>query len=80
MKTLMSQADAEAIAIEALAWLAQDKDLLPRFLALTGASKRAPSGRPRLSPAFSQGYCNFSCPMNRHCCATARKQDEIRQQ
>ena len=28
MKTPMSQADAEAIAIEALAWLAQDKDLL----------------------------------------------------
>ncbi|ELT49450.1 DUF3572 family protein [Brucella intermedia] len=58
MKTLMSQADAEAIAIEALAWLAQDKDLLPRFLALTGIEATS-IRQAALEPGFLAGVLQF---------------------
>ncbi|MBB5702774.1 hypothetical protein FHS76_002663 [Ochrobactrum daejeonense] len=58
MKTLMSQTDAEAVAIEALAWLAQDKDLLPRFLALTGIEASSIRQAAR-EPGFLAGVLQF---------------------
>lgn len=58
MKTSISQSDAENLAIEALVWLAQDKDLLPRFLALTGieASQIRQAAR---EPGFLAGVLQF---------------------
>ncbi|WP_343314801.1 DUF3572 domain-containing protein [Brucella sp. BE17] len=58
MKTPMNATEAQALAIEALAWLAQDKDLLPRFLALTGIE--ASSIRQAASePGFLAGVLQF---------------------
>lgn len=36
MKKVMNGTEAESVAVEALVWLAQDADLMSRFLALTG--------------------------------------------
>ena len=58
MKALMSQADAEVIAIEALGWLAQDKDLMPRFLALTGIEATSIRQAAR-EPGFLAGVLQF---------------------
>jgi len=58
MRTPMSQTEAEAIAIEALAWLAQEKDLLPRFLALTGI-EAASIRQAALEPGFLAGVLQF---------------------
>ncbi|MHC5232106.1 DUF3572 domain-containing protein [Brucella sp. LJL56] len=58
MKEPMGQADAEAIAIEALGWLAQDKDLLPRFLALTGIEATS-IRQAALEPGFLAGVLQF---------------------
>lgn len=50
--------EAEALAIEALAYLAQDPDLLPRFLNLTGIE--ASSIREAAQePAFLTGVLQF---------------------
>ncbi|KAB2677245.1 MULTISPECIES: DUF3572 domain-containing protein [Brucella/Ochrobactrum group] len=70
MKTPMSQADAEAIAIEALAWLAQDKDLLPRFLALTGieaASIRQAAREPGFLAGVLQFFLSHEPTLLRYC-------------
>ncbi|MBB4092034.1 DUF3572 family protein [Ochrobactrum pecoris] len=58
MKAPMGQADAQAIAIEALGWLAQDKDLLPRFLALTGIEATS-IRQAALEPGFLAGVLQF---------------------
>ncbi|AAL53900.1 hypothetical protein BMEII0658 [Brucella melitensis bv. 1 str. 16M] len=58
MKKLMSEADAQGLAIEALAWLAQDKDLLPRFLALTGIEASSIRQAAR-EPGFLAGVLQF---------------------
>lgn len=58
MKTVMSQTEAEGLAIEALAWLAQDKDLLPRFLALTGIEASSIRHAAR-EPGFLAGVLQF---------------------
>ncbi len=79
MRALMSQADAEAIAIEALAWLAQDKDLLPRFLSLTGIEATS-IRQAALEPGFLAGVLQFFWHMSPHCCATVRRLVVIQQQ
>lgn len=53
-----THAEAEALAIEALAYLAQDPELLPRFLSLTGIE--ASSIREAAQePAFLTGVLQF---------------------
>lgn len=52
------RADAESLAIEALAFVAADPELLPRFLAITGIE--AQSIRHAASePGFLAGVLNF---------------------
>lgn len=58
MKTLLSQEEAEGFAIEALIWLAQDKDLLPRFLSLTGIEASSIRSAAR-EPGFLAGVLQF---------------------
>lgn len=50
--------DAEAIALKAVAFVAADEDLLPRFVSLTGAG--AEDLKARLAdPAFLGGVMDF---------------------
>lgn len=75
MKTLMNQADAEAIAIEALAWLAQDKELLPRFLTLTGieaTSIRQAAREPGFLAGVLQFFLAHEPTLLRYCADTGR--------
>lgn len=58
MKTPINETEAQALAIEALAWLAQDKDLLPRFLALTGLEASSIRQAAR-EPGFLAGVLQF---------------------
>ncbi|MBC2885442.1 DUF3572 domain-containing protein [Ochrobactrum sp. CM-21-5] len=70
MKAAMSQADAHNLAVEALAWLAQDKDLLPRFLALTGieaASIRQAAREPGFLAGVLQFYLGHEPTLLRFC-------------
>ena len=70
MKAAMSQADAQNLAVEALAWLAQDKDLLPRFLALTGieaASIRQAAREPGFLAGVLQFYLGHEPTLLRFC-------------
>ena len=50
--------DAEALAIEALGFIAADPDLLPRFLALTGIEASSIRMAAR-EPGFMAGVLNF---------------------
>ncbi|MFC0244249.1 DUF3572 domain-containing protein [Falsochrobactrum ovis] len=70
MKNTMSQAEAENLAISALAWLAQDKDLLPRFLALTGieaASIRSAAQEPGFLAGVLQFFLGHEPTLLRFC-------------
>ncbi|MFC4625831.1 DUF3572 domain-containing protein [Daeguia caeni] len=58
MKKSISREDAESLAIEALVWLAQDRDLLPRFLALTGI-EAAQIRQAAQEPGFLAGVLQF---------------------
>lgn len=57
-RTIMNQEDAQNLAIMALGWLAQDKDLLPRFLALTGIEASSIRQAAR-EPGFLAGVLQF---------------------
>ncbi|HWT63363.1 MAG TPA: DUF3572 domain-containing protein [Ochrobactrum sp.] len=75
MKSLMSQADAENLAVEALVWLAQDKDLMPRFLALTGievSSIRSAAQEPGFLAGVLQFYLGHEPTLLRFCEETGR--------
>ncbi|NKB84081.1 DUF3572 domain-containing protein [Brucella grignonensis] len=75
MKSLMSQADAENLAVEALVWLAQDKDLMPRFLALTGievSSIRSAAQEPGFLAGVLQFYLSHEPTLLRFCEETGR--------
>lgn len=58
MKTVLNTTDAESLAIEALVWLANDKELLPRFLSLTGIEASAIRDAAR-EPGFLAGVLQF---------------------
>jgi len=58
VKTPMNETEAQGLAIEALAWLAQDKDLLSRFLALTGIDAASIRQAAR-EPGFLAGVLQF---------------------
>ncbi len=73
MKTPMNEAEAQSLAIEALAWLAQDKDLLPRFLALTGleaSSIRQAAREPGFLAGVLQFYLGHEPTLMRFCAET----------
>ena len=53
-----SRAAAEAMAVEALAFIASDDKLLPRFLAITGI-EAADIRRAAASPGFMAGVLQF---------------------
>lgn len=53
-----SRAAAEAIAVEALAFIASDDKLLPRFLAITGI-EALDIRRAAASPGFMAGVLQF---------------------
>jgi hypothetical protein len=75
MKSLMSQTDAENLAVEALVWLAQDKDLMPRFLALTGievSSIRSAAQEPGFLAGVLQFYLGHEPTLLRFCEETGR--------
>ncbi|CAN7419401.1 DUF3572 domain-containing protein [Brucella pseudogrignonensis] len=75
MKTLLSQTDAENLAVEALVWLAQDKDLLPRFLALTGieaSSIRSAAQEPGFLAGVLQFFLGHEPTLIRFCEETGR--------
>ncbi|KAA9368951.1 DUF3572 domain-containing protein [Ochrobactrum quorumnocens] len=75
MKSNMSQADAENLAVEALVWLAQDKDLMPRFLALTGievSSIRSAAQEPGFLAGVLQFYLSHEPTLLRFCEETGR--------
>ena len=80
MKSLMSQADAESLAVEALVWLAQDKDLMPRFLALTGievSSIRSAAQEPGFLAGVLQFYLSHEPTLLRFCEETGRDPSSI---
>lgn len=54
----MNEADAETIAISALAFVASDPELLPRFLALTGI-EAAQIRHAATEPGFLAGVLDF---------------------
>ncbi|MCT8997131.1 DUF3572 domain-containing protein [Chelativorans intermedius] len=54
----MQQEQAEAIAIDALSFIASDPDLLPRFLALTGIEARH-IRKAAGEPGFLAGVLQF---------------------
>jgi Protein of unknown function (DUF3572) len=75
VKTLMNETEAQGLAIEALAWLAQDKDLLPRFLALTGieaSSIRQAAREPGFLAGVLQFFLSHEPTLMRFCEETGR--------
>ncbi|MEN5278216.1 DUF3572 domain-containing protein [Brucella sp. TWI432] len=75
MKTLMSKTDAENVAVEALVWLAQDKELMSRFLALTGieaSSIRSAAQEPGFLAGVLQFYLGHEPTLMRFCQETGR--------
>ena len=58
MKNQINLDDAQSLAINALVFLAEDSELLSRFLALTGISCRSNSGS-RQEPGFLAGVLQF---------------------
>lgn len=70
MKLPLNQTDAENLAVAGLAWLAQDKDLLERFLALTGieaSSIRAAAREPGFLAGVLQFYLGHEPTLLRFC-------------
>ncbi|MCL7999446.1 DUF3572 domain-containing protein [Brucella sp. 21LCYQ03] len=75
MKTVMSQSEAEALAVEALVWMAQDNELMPRFLALTGievSSIRSAAQEPGFLAGVLQFYLSHEPTLLRFCQETGR--------
>lgn len=82
MKTLMNATEAQSLAIEALAWLAQDKDLLPRFLALTGieaSSIREVAREPGFLAGVLQFYLGHEPTLMRFCEETGHEPSSLQQ-
>jgi hypothetical protein len=57
-KNQLSQESAEALAVQALAFVASDPELLPRFLAITGIEAHQ-IRRAAQEPGFLAGVLNF---------------------
>ena len=73
MKNQLTVDDAQALAINTLAFLAGDQDLLSRFLALTGISVdevRAAAGEPGFLAGVLQFYLAHEPTLMRFCEAT----------
>lgn len=82
MKLPMNQTDAENLAVAGLAWLAQDKDLLPRFLALTGievSSIRSAASEPGFLAGVLQFYLGHEPTLLRFCEETGNDPATIEQ-
>lgn len=58
MKTTGSQENAQALAIQALGFIAADAELLPRFLAISGIDAQAIRQAAR-EPGFLAGVLQF---------------------
>lgn len=82
MKNVMSQTEAEALAVEALVWLAQDNDLMSRFLALTGievSSIRSAAQEPGFLTGVLQFYLGHEPTLIRFCEETGKNPATIEQ-
>ncbi|MBA8880218.1 DUF3572 domain-containing protein [Phyllobacterium myrsinacearum] len=86
MKQQMSLEDAQDLAINSLVFLAQDNELLPRFLALTGITAdqiREAAQEPGFLAGVLQFYLAHEPTLMRYCEATqtapAQVQEALRQ-
>ncbi|MBZ9655709.1 DUF3572 domain-containing protein [Phyllobacterium lublinensis] len=73
MKNQIDTGDAETLAINSLVFLAEDGELLARFLALTGVSAdeiRTAAGEPGFLAGVLQFYLGHEPTLMRYCEAT----------
>ncbi len=81
-KTILNQSDAENLAIEALVFLAQQPDLMNRFLSLTGievSSIREAAGEPAFLTGVLQFYLAHEPTLMQFCEATGHKPESMNQ-
>lgn len=81
-KTVLNQSDAENLAIEALVFLAQQPDLMNRFLSLTGievSSIREAAGEPAFLTGVLQFYLAHEPTLMQFCEATGNKPESMNQ-
>ncbi|MGH6860640.1 MAG: DUF3572 domain-containing protein [Phyllobacterium sp.] len=74
--------EAQGLAIGALAFLAQDSELLPRFLALTGITAdqiRLAAGEPGFLAGVLQFYLAHEPTLMRYCEATGTDPQSFQQ-
>ncbi|MBX8811378.1 DUF3572 domain-containing protein [Pseudochrobactrum algeriensis] len=81
-KTILNQSDAENLAIEALVFLAQQPDLMNRFLSLTGievSSIREAADEPAFLTGVLQFYLAHEPTLMQFCEATGHKPESMNQ-
>ncbi|MDR2312255.1 MAG: DUF3572 domain-containing protein [Brucellaceae bacterium] len=81
-KTILNQSDAENLAIEALVFLAQQPDLMNRFLSLTGieiSSIREAAGEPAFLTGVMQFFLAHEPTLMQFCEATGHKPESMNQ-
>ena len=81
-KTILNQSDAENLAIEALVFLAQQPDLMNRFLSLTGieiSSIREAAGEPAFLTGVLQFFLAHEPTLMQFCDATDHKPESMNQ-
>ncbi|WP_022712319.1 DUF3572 domain-containing protein [Pseudochrobactrum sp. AO18b] len=81
-KTILNQSDAENLAIEALVFLAQQPDLMNRFLSLTGievSSIREAAGEPAFLTGVLQFYLAHEPTLMQFCEATGHVPESMNQ-
>lgn len=81
-KTILNQSDAENLAIEALVFLAQQPELLNRFLSLTGieaSSIREAAGEPAFLTGVLQFYLAHEPTLMQFCEASGQQPESMNQ-
>ncbi|KXF77645.1 hypothetical protein ATN84_09860 [Paramesorhizobium deserti] len=80
MKTNMTTESAQTLAVQALAFLAGDDELLPRFLSLTGIQPgdiRTAAREPGFLAGVLQFYLAHEPTLMRFCEATGSKPEDM---
>ncbi len=72
--------NAEALAIQALGFVAADPELLPRFLAIIGHEAPVQSAEAAPNPASLPACCSSSWRTSPPCCASRRNRASTRKQ
>ncbi|WOC17326.1 DUF3572 domain-containing protein [Pseudochrobactrum sp. MP213Fo] len=81
-KTILNQNDAETLAIEALVFLAQEPELMNRFLSLTGieaSSIREAAGEPAFLTGVLQFYLAHEPTLMKFCEASGHQPESMNQ-